>query len=119
MGKKSFQLIIICVSIFSLFSGAVNLFASETKTFEFTASKYTYELEKIEVNVGDKVVLSVTAADTDHGLGIKEYNINQVLPKGKTVVIEFIADKMGTFAIKCTEFCGWGHFGMNGELVVS
>ena len=93
--------------------------AAETKVIKITAQKYEFSPETITVNLGDKVVLEVTATDTDHGFGLSAFNIDQKLPKGKTVTIEFVADKQGEFTIKCTSFCGWGHFGMSGKLIVS
>lgn len=83
-----------------------------------TAKKYEYSPDPIGVKQGEKVRLKITAADTEHGFGIKGYNINQDLPLGKEQIIEFTADQAGTFAIKCTVFCGFGHGGMTGRLIV-
>jgi heme/copper-type cytochrome/quinol oxidase subunit 2 len=103
----------------ALLAGASTLNAADTKTFKITAKKYEFIPGTIEVNQGDKVVLQVTAVDTDHGLGIRALNINHELPRGKTVTIEFVADKKGEFTIKCTKFCGWRHSSMTGKLIVS
>jgi len=46
------------------------------------------------------------------------YNINQDLPLSKEQIVEFTADQAGTFSIKCTVFCGFGHGGMTGRLIV-
>ncbi len=102
-----------------LFAGSGKLHAAETKTFQITAKKYEFIPETIKVNQGDKVVLQITAIDTDHGFGISALNIDQALPKAKTVTIEFVADKKGEFTIKCTKFCGWKHPFMTGKLIVS
>jgi cytochrome c oxidase subunit II len=116
--KRSFILTTIVVAI-AFLAGAGNLYAQETKTFKVTAKRYEFIPGTIRVNQGDKVVLEVTAIDREHGFGLKAYGINRDLPKGKTVTIEFVADKKGEFTIKCTKFCGWGHFGMQGKLIVS
>lgn len=102
-----------------LLAGSGTLHAAETKTFQITALKYEFIPTTITVNQGDKVVLQVTASDTEHGIGISEMNIDQVLPQGKIVTIEFMAEKKGEFTIKCTKFCGLGHFFMTGKLIVS
>lgn len=102
-----------------LFAGIGTLHAAETKTFQITAKKYEFLPETIKVNQGDKVVLQVTASDRDHGFGISELNIDEALPEGNTVTIEFVAENKGEVTIKCTKFCGWGHFSMNGKLIVS
>ena len=118
LDKRFYRLIYLFVAVVFL-ANAGNLDAQETKTFQITAKKYDYTPDTIKVNQGDKVVLQVTATDVDHGFGIKEYNINRVLPKDKMVTIEFVADKKGEFTISCTKFCGWGHFGMQAKLIVS
>jgi len=93
--------------------------AAETKVIKMTAQKYEFTPDTINVHQGDTVVLEITAVDTEHGFGLSAYNIDEKLPKGETVRIEFVADKKGEFTFKCTSFCGWGHFGMNGKLIVS
>jgi heme/copper-type cytochrome/quinol oxidase subunit 2 len=118
MNKRLFTLITLSATMISLFGGIPNTTASETRTFQMTAQKYTYKPDVIEVNQGDNVVLDITAVDTTHGFGLSAYNIDKVLPEGKTVRIEFNADKKGEFTFKCTKFCGWGHFGMTGKLIV-
>lgn len=102
------------VLIFS-FSAAM---AGEVRTFEVKAEHYKFIPETITVNQGDKVIIKAMAIDKDHGFGIKEFNINEPLPKGKWVTIEFTADKKGEFTIRCTKFCGWKHFWMKGKLIV-
>jgi cytochrome c oxidase subunit II len=107
------------VIVFALLFTAGNLFAAETKTYQITAQSYEFLPDTIRVNQGDKVILNITAIDKDHGFGIKAMDINQRLPKGKTVTIEFVAEKKGEFKINCTQFCGFGHFGMKAKLIVS
>ena len=72
----------------------------------------------IEVNKGDRVRLIVTSIDVPHGISIREYGINERLDVGKPKVIEFTADKEGTFTAFCSVFCGSGHANMKGKLVV-
>jgi nitrous-oxide reductase len=59
-----------------------------------------------------------------HGFGIEKYNVNVFLVKGTDQVVEFIADKPGTFTFRCTSFCATpdapeeNHFNMVGTFVV-
>ena len=114
--KKWMGLAIALLLIFGSVAGAS---AAETKVIKITAQKYEFTPETINGNLGDKVVLEITATDTDHGFGLSAFDIDQNLPKGQTVRIEFVADKQGEFTFKCTNLCGWGHFGMTGKLIVS
>jgi cytochrome c oxidase subunit 2 len=92
--------------------------AEELKTFEVKAENYKFNPDTITVNKGDKVIIKAIAIDKDHGFGIKAFNINEPLPKGELISIEFTADKKGEFTIRCTKFCGWKHFKMKGKLIV-
>jgi heme/copper-type cytochrome/quinol oxidase subunit 2 len=40
------------------------------------------------------------------------------LEKDRERVIEFVAERPGTFNFKCAVFCGLGHWGMKGKLIV-
>ena len=90
----------------------------EVKEFKMTAKQFSFEPSTIEVNKGDRVRLIVTSTDVPHGIAIPEYEINQRLEPGKPVTIEFTADKQGTFSAYCSVFCGAGHSGMKGKLIV-
>jgi cytochrome c oxidase subunit 2 len=83
-----------------------------------TAKKYEFSPDPIGVKQGEKVRLKITATDTEHGFGVKEYKIDQKLPVGKEQIVEFTADQAGTFVVKCTVFCGFGHGSMKGQLIV-
>ncbi len=88
------------------------------REMKVTAKKYEFLPNPIGVKIGEKVRLRITSSDVEHSFSIKEYNINQDLSKGKEKIIEFTADKVGSFTIKCNVFCGPGHGKMKGSLVV-
>jgi len=92
--------------------------AESVKEFKITAKRFQFEPSTIEVNKGDRVRLLVTSTDVPHGIAITEYGINERLDPGKEVKIEFTADKEGTFTAFCSVFCGSGHSGMKGRLIV-
>jgi len=83
-----------------------------------TAKKYEFRPNPIRVAKGEHVNLVITALDHDHGFKLDEYGITQSIKKGTSVTIEFTADKAGTFPFHCSVFCGLGHAGMKGVLVV-
>ena len=83
-----------------------------------TLRKYEFSPSSLRVRKGERVKLVMTAADHDHGFKLDDFNINQKIPKGTTVVVEFTADKAGTFQFRCSSVCGLGHRNMKGALVV-
>ena len=89
------------------------------KEFKVEAKSWEFLPDTIEVKKGDKVRLLVTSLDVPHGLSIPEYGINERLDPGKTVTVEFTADKTGSFTAFCSVFCGAGHSKMGGQIVVT
>ena len=90
------------------------------KTFEVVARRFAFEPATIDVTQGDRVRLIVTSGDGVHGVGIRKFKVNALVPRGpKPVTIEFTATEAGTFPIVCSEACGDGHADMRGALVVT
>jgi cytochrome c oxidase subunit 2 len=91
----------------------------DVKTIDVTASKFQFEPATISVAQGDTVRLRLHSADRSHAFAIKAFRVKTLIPKGgETVAVEFVADQAGTFAFTCAEYCGTGHSGMKGSLVV-
>ena len=90
----------------------------EFKEFHITAHQFAFEPEIIEVQSGDKVRLVITSKDVAHGFALPEYGINVRIDPGETEIVEFVADKEGTFTIVCSVFCGADHGEMNAQLIV-
>jgi len=85
---------------------------------QVTLRKYEFSPGSLRVRKGEQVRLIMAAADHDHGFKLDDFNINQKIPKGTTVVVEFTADKAGTFQFRCSSVCGLGHRNMKGTLIV-
>jgi cytochrome c oxidase subunit 2 len=92
--------------------------SKDTKEIRMTAKKYEYDPAVITVKEGEHVKLIITALDHDHGFKIDAFHVDQLLKKGESTTIEFTADTAGTFPFQCSHFCGLGHKGMKGELIV-
>jgi len=91
----------------------------EVKEFTVRAFQFGFDPARLEVNVGDKVVINAYTSDVGHGLAIREFGVNMALTSKKLVTTEFIADKAGTFTFYCSIPCGRGHGSMRGKLVVN
>lgn len=89
------------------------------KAIDVTASQFQFDPATISVTEGDTVRLRLHSADRSHALAIKAFRVKALIPKGgETVTVEFVADQAGTFPFTCSEYCGTGHSGMKGRLVV-
>jgi len=85
---------------------------------KMTAMKYDFNPNVVRAKKGEHVKLVITALDRDHGFKLEAFHIDQRLPKGVAVTIEFMADQAGTFPFQCSVFCGMGHKKMKGQLIV-
>ena len=96
------------------------LTTGEVKEIEVVSYSWDWNPKLIEVNQGDLVRLKITVPENDvpHGFGLTEYGLNIYLPVGKTIIVEFLADKAGEFTFYCSIPCGPGHGVMVGQLIV-
>jgi len=102
---------------------------------EVTAKKYEFNPSPIRVKRGAKIQLKITALDRAHGFKISLYPDGAKaagdpglvftsqedcfkLEKGTATTVEFVAQTPGTYSFKCCNFCGMGHGGMKGKLIV-
>ena len=109
--------------------------AGPVKVIEVTAKKYEYTPGEIHVKKGTRVQLKLRAIDRTHGFKLALYPDGAAesgpaglrltdpqeswkLEKEQERVVEFTADRAGTYSFKCSNFCGMGHRGMHGKLVV-
>lgn len=89
------------------------------RTLEVVARRFAFEPSTLEVRQGERVTIVITSADGVHGIGIRKFKVNALVPRGgKPVTVEFTASEAGTFPIVCSEACGDGHTEMRGSLVV-
>lgn len=89
-----------------------------TRVINVEAFRFDFNPNPLVVNKGEKVKLIITSTDVAHGFALSEFNINAQLLAGKPTTIEFVADKQGTFRFFCSVYCGGGHSGMRGKLIV-
>jgi cytochrome c oxidase subunit 2 len=86
---------------------------------DITAKQFEYSPSTITVKKGDHVRLRLTSQDTTHGFSLPEFGVSATINPGKTTEVTFTPDKAGTFTFQCNVFCGSGHQGMKGTLVVT
>lgn len=88
------------------------------ETIDVHAVRYQFTPDVIHVKAGTLVTLKVTADDDTHGFAISDYDIDETLEQGQTRQIDIYFTLKGEFQFSCSHFCGVGHFGMNGKIIV-
>ena len=86
---------------------------SETpRLISLHAARFQYTPNVITVKKGERVKITLTNTDTTHGIVIPDLSVSGIDS------VEFTPDRAGTFEFRCPTFCGSGHGGMKGTLIV-
>jgi len=64
------------------------------------------------------VVLQLATEDRSHGFNIPLMNVRADIIPGKVAELKITPRKTGEFDFFCDIFCGSGHEGMNGKIIV-
>lgn len=102
---------------------------------QVSARKYKFTPNIIRVRDGSRVEIRVHSVDNTHGIKLSLYpegshdksrpgllfdnpKENGNVGKGKDQILNFVAQRPGTYGFECSKFCGFGHHRMKGKLVV-
>ena len=73
----------------------------------------------ISVPAGSEVTFVITSPDVVHGFQIFEKAVNAMVIPGQITEVTATFDEPAEYDIVCHEFCGIGHHGMFGTMVVT
>jgi len=88
------------------------------ETVAMNAEHFRFIPEDVHVKAGTLLTLQITATDGTHGFELASFGIDEKLPAGETRTIGVYLPQKGEYGFSCSHFCGIGHFGMNGKLIV-
>ena len=92
--------------------------APTRREFTVTARDYHFSPDRVEANQDDLVKLTIQSADHAYGFTIDEYRLSTRVPAGGATVVEFRADRPGTFSFYSNLSNDARHSQMRGQLVV-
>jgi len=92
--------------------------APTRREFTVTARDYSFSPSRVEAQQDDLIKLTVQSADNAYGFTIDDYRVSKRVPAGGSTVIEFRADRAGTFAFYSNLSNDARHSQMRGQLVV-
>jgi cytochrome c oxidase subunit 2 len=82
------------------------------------AMMFAFQPNEIRVPLGRQVTFRITAVDVVHGFQIVGTNGNTMVVPGYVSQFTTVFDTPGEYLIVCNEYCGTGHHGMFGTLIV-
>ena len=89
------------------------------RVIAIVARKWEFVPQEVPLRRGEAVILELTSPDTAMGFALDSGGIRADLTPGKVVRLRLQPDKPGPIGFYCDVFCGSGHEGMDGVLVVS
>jgi heme/copper-type cytochrome/quinol oxidase subunit 2 len=92
--------------------------APTRREFTVTARDYSFSPNRVEVQQDDLIKLTVQSADNAYGFTIDDYRVSKRVPAGGSTVVEFRADRAGTFAFYSNLSNDSRHSKMSGQLIV-
>ncbi len=99
--------------------GGYSIAAENEQVIQITVKRFEYSPKEITVKKGVPVVLEFTSLDRLHGFDCPGLKLRMDIRPGKVSTLRFTPDKAGTFPFHCDNFCGSGHEGMKGTIIVT
>ena len=72
----------------------------------------------IRIPTGSQVTFYITSRDIIHGFYIEQHSINLEVIPGQIARGTAVFNRPGTYKFVCNQYCGAGHQGMYGQIVV-
>ncbi len=93
--------------------------AENEQVIQITAKRFEYSPKEITLKKGVPVVLEFKSLDRLHGFNCPGLKLRMDIRPGKVNTLRFTPDQTGTFPFHCDNFCGSGHEGMRGTIIVT
>ena len=92
--------------------------ADGEREVRITAKRFEYRPAEVVLTRGQPVVLALTSIDRLHGFTIPEMHLRADVEPGRTTRVRLVPERTGSFVFRCDNFCGDGHEGMAGRIIV-
>lgn len=79
---------------------------------------WAFEPSEIRVPAGAEVTFYATSADVIHGVHVEDSRVNMMLIPGQVARNTYTFEEPGEYLMVCHEYCGAGHHGMYGTVIV-
>ena len=107
------------VVLLALVAGvAVRAGGAADRVIEITAKRFEYQPAEVHVRAGEPIVFALRSLDRQHGFSLPDFHLRTDIPAGATVRLPWTPTTRGHFEFSCDVYCGSGHEGMSGTLIV-
>ncbi len=110
---------ILAAGVLSAALGTAAVAKPKPRVVRVKAKRFVFMPNRIALKKGEPVAFELTTEDVFMGMNIPDFGVRSDIVPGKKMLLTFTPDKTGAFTFVCDVFCGDGHEGMSGELVVT
>jgi cytochrome c oxidase subunit 2 len=110
---------VLAAGLVALAGGAGVLAQKQPRVIKVVARRFTYTPNEIALRKGEPVTFELTTEDITMGFNVPDFGVRADIIPGRTTRLDLTPDKAGTFTFLCDIFCGDGHEGMSGTIVVT
>ncbi len=103
---------------FTAIPGSIDREKVPHETIDMTAEHFHFTPDEVKVKQGTLVTIRVKSIDGTHGFKLAAFGIDERIEENETRTIEFYAAERGEYSFRCSHFCGIGHLGMTGKILV-
>jgi cytochrome c oxidase subunit 2 len=82
--------------------------SADGNVIRIVASRWSYDPDTIELQKDVPVTLEITSSDVHHGFNVP----------GLKLRADVLPNQAGSFPLHCDYYCGSGHEGMEGQIIV-
>lgn len=91
---------------------------STERVIAVSARRFEFMPALIVLKRDEPVVLQLTSLDRRHGFLAPDFHIDADIDPGRPTLVHLVPHVAGTYPFHCSVFCGDGHEGMAGQIVV-
>jgi cytochrome c oxidase subunit 2 len=107
------------MAAFAVVISAADQAGQQEQVIKITAKKFEYSPNEIRIKTGVPTVFEFASLDRVHGFTVPDLGgIRATIEPGKVTRVTILAPKAGTYEFHCDLFCGDGHEGMTGKIIV-
>jgi cytochrome c oxidase subunit 2 len=92
--------------------------SDNAQVVKIEAQQWSFSPNTIMLSKGQTVDFELTSSDVHHGFNLPDFGVRADIVPGQTSKVRVTLDKAGMYNFHCDYFCGSGHEGMSGMLVV-
>lgn len=92
--------------------------SADGNVIRIVASRWSYDPDTIELQKDVPVTLEITSSDVHHGFNVPGLKLRADVLPNQVTRLELTPKQAGSFPLHCDYYCGSGHEGMEGQIIV-